>query len=401
MYGLVLEGGGTKGAYHIGAYQALQELDIKISAVSGTSVGALNGAMIAQGEIEKASKLWSEISPAKVFVIDEARLEEIRNQGINRADFPYYARRIREILAEGGLDVTPLKSLLEENINEDRVRSSEIKLGIVTVSLSDFKAMELFVEDIPQGQLVDYLIASAGFPGFKIDRMEGKRFIDGGFYDNLPIKLLQDKGYTDIIVVRTYAPGRHRRIKTEGMNIHYISPADDLGGILDFDSELAKRNLQLGYFDAMRVFQNLKGKKYYIQPDRGEVYVLQLLAALPEDKVLYIGEIFGFTGRPYRRMLFEHIVPRLAELLNIPRTADYEEIAVLLLEQVACGYQVERFRIYTFQEFLNEVKKHYVPHRGRVRNELPGLLKRTRMVPLLAREEIFNEVIYQLFEEPF
>ncbi len=401
MYGLVLEGGGARGAYHIGAYKALQELDIKISAVSGTSVGALNGAMIAQGEIEKAYNMWSEISPSKALVVDEARLAEIHNQRINPADLPYYARRIREILSEGGLDVSPLKSLLEENINEDRVRNSEIKLGIVTVSLTDFKALELFVEDIPQGHLVDYLMASAGFPGFKIERMEGKRFIDGGFHDNLPIKLLQDQGYTDIIVVRTYGPGRHRRIKTKGMNIHYISPVDDLGGIMDFDSELAKRNLQLGYFDAMRVFQNLKGKKYYIKPDRGEVHFLQVLADLPEDKVLYIGKILGFKGLPYRRMLFEQIVPRFIELLNIPRTADYEEIAILLLEQVAFGYQVERFKIYTFEEFLNEIEKQYVPHRGRVRKDLPGLLKRTRMVPLASKEEIFNEVVYQLFEGIF
>lgn len=401
MYGLVLEGGGARGAYHIGAYKALLELDIKISAVSGTSVGALNGAMIAQGEIEKAYNIWSEISPSKALAVDEARLAEFHNQIINPANLPYYARRISEIISEGGLDVSPLKGLLEENINENRVRNSKIKLGIVTVSLTDFKALELFVEDIPQGHLVDYLMASAGFPGFKIERIEGKRFIDGGFHDNLPIKLLQDKGYTDIIVVRTYGPGRHRRIQTEGMNIRYISPVDDLGGIMDFDSEVAKQNLQLGYFDAMRVFQNLKGKKYYIKPDRGEVHFLEVLSALPEDKALYVGKILGFSGLPYRRMLFEQIVPRLAELLNIPRTADYEEIAILLLEQLAFRYQVERFKIYTFEEFLNEIEKQYIPHRGRLRKDLPGLVKRTRMVPLAAKEEIFNEIVYQLFEGLF
>ncbi len=53
MYGLVLEGGGAKGAYHIGAYRALMEEGIEIQGIAGTSVGALNGAILAQGDYEK------------------------------------------------------------------------------------------------------------------------------------------------------------------------------------------------------------------------------------------------------------------------------------------------------------------------------------------------------------
>ncbi len=45
MYGLVLEGGGAKGAYHIGAYKAILEEGIEIGGVAGTSVGALNGGL--------------------------------------------------------------------------------------------------------------------------------------------------------------------------------------------------------------------------------------------------------------------------------------------------------------------------------------------------------------------
>ena len=51
MYGLVLEGGGARGSYQIGVYKALLEMNIPIKAVTGTSVGALNGALIAQGKI--------------------------------------------------------------------------------------------------------------------------------------------------------------------------------------------------------------------------------------------------------------------------------------------------------------------------------------------------------------
>ena len=48
-YGLVLDGGGARGAYQIGAWKALREAGVKIEAVAGTSVGALNGALICMG----------------------------------------------------------------------------------------------------------------------------------------------------------------------------------------------------------------------------------------------------------------------------------------------------------------------------------------------------------------
>ena len=55
-YGLVLEGGGAKGAYQIGAWRALKEAGVKIKGVAGTSVGALNGALICMDDYENAAK---------------------------------------------------------------------------------------------------------------------------------------------------------------------------------------------------------------------------------------------------------------------------------------------------------------------------------------------------------
>lgn len=399
MYGLVLEGGGARGAYHIGACKALQELGVEIGAITGTSIGALNGAMIVQGEVGKAYEMWANISPSQVVDVDEERLNELREMRFNTSHLPYYMKRFTEIVGEGGVDISPLRTLLNENIDEEKIRQSKIDLGIVTVSISDLKPLELFVKDIPEGHLVDYLVASAAFPGFKMERMDGKRFIDGGFHDNLPINMLLGKGYTEIIVVRTYGPGRHRRVDRKGLTIHTIAPGEDLGGIMDFDRARANKNLQMGYFDTLKVFQGLAGNRYYLIPDREEEYFLEILMHLPKEKVCYIGSLLGFKELPYRRMLFEQIIPRLTDMLNIERHADYREISLLLLEQVAHRYQVDRFKIYTIDEFIAAVKHHYIPHRGRVRLGLPALLKRTRIAPLAAREEIFNELVYQLFEE--
>jgi NTE family protein len=399
MYGLVLEGGGARGAYQIGACKALQELELQIGAVTGTSVGALNAAMITQGDIDKAYHMWENISPAKILAVDEERLLELRQQHLNTSNISYYLKRFRKILGEGGLDVTPLRTLLQENVNEAKVRQSAIDMGIVTVSISDFKPLELFVKDIPEGQLIDYLMASAGFPAFKPELMNGKRFIDGGFHDNLPVNMMISRGFTDIIVIRTFGPGRRRKIIKKGLHIRTISPVEDLGGILDFDRDLAKKNLQMGYFDALKLFQGLQGNKYYIDLHFDEGFFLQKLINLPEKKILYIGKLLGFKGGPYRRMLFEQIVPLLAELLKLDPKANYAEFSILFLEEIANRCQVDRFKIYTLAEFLAAIKARYIPSRSKVRPELPDLLKRSRLAPLLAREEIFDEVACQLFEE--
>ena len=70
-YGLALEGGGAKGAYQIGAWKALREAGIRFSAVSGTSVGALNGAMIVMDDLEKAENVWNNIHFSQVMDVDD------------------------------------------------------------------------------------------------------------------------------------------------------------------------------------------------------------------------------------------------------------------------------------------------------------------------------------------
>jgi patatin-like phospholipase/acyl hydrolase len=66
--GLVLEGGGAKGAWQFGALRALAERGVRFDAVSGTSVGALNGAIWSANRIDFGEKMWSEMSLSRVFL---------------------------------------------------------------------------------------------------------------------------------------------------------------------------------------------------------------------------------------------------------------------------------------------------------------------------------------------
>ncbi len=87
MRGLVLEGGGAKGSYQLGAYRALLEMDIEISGITGTSIGAINGAMIAQGDFEKAKDLWMAIDPEEIFKMSTEDLSDLMNLNLDRNNF--------------------------------------------------------------------------------------------------------------------------------------------------------------------------------------------------------------------------------------------------------------------------------------------------------------------------
>ena len=239
MYGLVLEGGGCRGSYQAGACKALHEMGIRFSCVAGTSVGALNGAMIAQDDIDRMYDLWLDMNPSKVF-----RLTDEENRGLTcpaSGQDLCKAEENTKIIADRGLDISPLEKMIRENVDEKKLRESPIGFGIVTYDLSGRVPVEIYKEDIPGGQLADYLIASATFPGFKLKNIDGRFYIDGGIYNTLPINLVKDKGCRDIIVIRTFGYGRIRRIDTSGLNITEIKAVESLGPILDFNTERVRK----------------------------------------------------------------------------------------------------------------------------------------------------------------
>ena len=155
-------------------------------------------------------------------------------------------------------------------MEEERVRSSSIQLGIVTVKIPGYTPCALFSENIPEGKLVDYLLASAAcFPAMKSYSIEGESYIDGGYYDNLPIELAQKQGATEIFAVDVDAIGIRRHYDKKKSKVHVLHPKEDLGFFMKFEPELAKRNIQYGYFDAMKYFNKLDGTRYTFE--KGEL----------------------------------------------------------------------------------------------------------------------------------
>jgi NTE family protein len=401
MYGLVLEGGGAKGAYHVGAYKALKELNIEIGGIAGTSIGAINGAMMVQGDYELLEKVWYSVNSYELFDIDEKTIMDLKNFNLHDVNFSYLLHQSKEILSNRGLDTSKIRDLFDSYIDEDKIRNSDIDFGIVTVNLTDKKPVELMKEDIPKGKLVDFLIASANLPAFRIEEVDGKKYLDGGFYNNLPIDILADRGYKDIIAVRTLAMGIVRKVKIKDLNVTYIQPVESLGsalGALSFNREKAEELINLGYYDTLKVFKKLKGYKYYCLPYEGN-FINRLVDFYNEykERLYYVGHLLGYEKVCEDRMFFEKILPRLESILDMRGKNDYQDIAIRFFEKIAEKYEVERFKIYKVEDFFEETIERFRRKPDAFIKKVPNFLKQNRILSLAVRDDLIIEIFAELF----
>ena len=254
---IVLSGGGSKGAYQIGVWKALRRLGISYDIVTGTSVGALNAALMVQKDYLKAVWLWYNMDFKLIFE-DAIEANYDTKEGKNKI-YKTYAQAI----LDGGMNVARLEHTVEKTLNVKKLYKSPIDFGIVTFRLKGLKPLELKKQDIPKEQLKDYLIASATcFPAFQKKKIGDSDYIDGGFYDNLPINLAIDMGATEVIAVDLEEIGRKRKVKNKEIPITYISPNNHIGSFLVFDKMMARRCMCFGYYDTMKVYGRLDGKQY-------------------------------------------------------------------------------------------------------------------------------------------
>ncbi len=302
-YGLVLAGGGAKGAYQMGAWKALREMNIRFEAIAGVSIGSINGALIAQGDYDKAMEMWQSVSIDKGVNITETLPDPD-----NLFSKKNWGALFKEVIKKGGIDASPMGSYIKAYIDETKIRENKIPLGIVTVQLNQkASGLELFIDDIPEGELVDYLLASSSIPLVTNIGPEGEKYLDGGVYDNTPVMTLRKRGYNKLIVIDiANIKGVAYNLNFANSQVVYIKPydTDDLGAAFDFDPELNKTRMQLGYLDTKKAFGELAGSIYHFLPavfrqivrkhGADEIYELELLAhklGVAKD-VIYSEETF-------------------------------------------------------------------------------------------------------------
>lgn len=262
MQALVLGGGGFRGSYEMGVWKALIDLGEEIDIVAGTSIGAINGALIAQGDYKLASKLWTEFDVGEMLGVDGYKEKGLREKII------ISIQTAMKELPEGGfgLDASDFRATLSKLIDEKRVRESKMIYGLVTVDLDHLVPVEKTINEIPDGKLIDYIMASSAIvPALKPYEIDGKRYIDGAYYDNIPLELAQKQGATKFIVVDLNSFGRIKKKSIKNIdnnNIRYIRCYWDLGFGLILDENIVERNITLGYYDTLKQFDAFEGNAY-------------------------------------------------------------------------------------------------------------------------------------------
>ena len=256
---LVLSGGGSRGAYECGAWQALREMNIRLDAVYGTSIGAINAALVAQGDLDVALRLWEDIRMDKIVSTEEGEEFTVEHMVSCKRDLiPFLLENAKNFL----MDITPLENLLRETLDEGRVRASGMELGVMITRVPQLTGFEARLRDIPQGQLYDYLLASAScFPIFPLKQIGGERYMDGGYVDNLPIDMAIADGADEIVAIDIHPQPVHPEYGAMPF-LTLVHPLHELCNFLDFNPQQLRRGRMMGYYDTLKAYGRFDGIRY-------------------------------------------------------------------------------------------------------------------------------------------
>lgn len=393
--GLVLEGGGAKGSYHLGVYKALMELGYRFDGVAGTSIGAINGALIAQGDWKKAYNMWYNASNHVAFGVDEEAIESILKLDFTPENTRYAASLLSDTLRHGGIKIDGMKDLIFSILDEKKLRRSKTELGIVTVKLPDFKTIELFKNEIKDGEMQSYLLASANFPLFKREVNDDGVFIDGGLKNNLPLNLLPKRGIKELIAVRTFGLGFRKVFNNNEVKITYIEPSKDLGSTLDFNRKQARANLQLGYYDTFRTLKGYIGREFCIKPLAEDMSYINELLKTSDERIIRAAKMMGYKSINPRRFMFEKLLPLVADHLELNLNYSYEEIILAFFEEVAITLSLSRDRIYRADQFISAVRElFFIEHKSiKKYKKLPGFLFESSLLSGFVKSDFFHFIM--------
>lgn len=337
MTGIALEGGGAKGSYQVGAIIALLNNGVKPDMVAGTSIGAVNAALIAQGDVDKMIKIWLS-STTDLFGIDSNLIIKLKDHKFGFADIVKTISDLIIILNNKGIDTTDILNTINEYIDEKKVRKSKIKFGLVTVRLKGLSPLELTIDDIPEGKLNEYILASCYLPIFTFKKIiDDNYYLDGGFYNNLPITLLENNGCNKIYSIRIKGIGfKQKKINAE-TEIIEIKPKKNLGSMLIFDQESNIRHMKMGYYDALKVVRNLDGY-YYCFYNKKETYYNRIVRKVDID-----------------------IINNLKKKFNVESN---KEVVIKSVEYLMKKNKIDYLMLYNIKKQIKYLKKHNLVTRG-------------------------------------
>lgn len=172
--GLALGGGGARGCAHIGVIQALEEADIKISYIAGTSIGSVIGGVYANGNLKEFTD----------FLVARKQIELVKY--IDMADF-----------GKGLIKGKKVEKLLNQYLESNDFKGSKIPFRAVATDLHSGKEVI-----ISKGKITDAIRASISIPGvFSATYLDQKYLVDGGVVNPLPVNVVKKMGADIVLAV--------------------------------------------------------------------------------------------------------------------------------------------------------------------------------------------------------
>lgn len=358
---LVLGGGGARGAYQIGVWQALKELGIAFSIVTGTSVGALNGALIVQNNFEEAKNMWEKIDTQKILAFPT---KETVSETLSGVISQIGAFTIAAIQSKG-VSTKPLASLISEMFSVEKFQQSAIDFYLVTTELSNMQEKNIHVNECKSSQWQQWLLASASFfPAMEATKIDDCYYIDGGYRNNVPVDLALEHGATECIIIDVKGPGLTKPIRVpENICCVNLQTPWSMGTVLLFDGTRSNQNIQLGYLETLKKFRKYSGYWYTFHENFTEIsqFSQQFLQFLNSQYEISLSNCSGKVNRIYHK------------LRNIYKDRVYvENIGLVLLELLAKNDAISATKIYTINELIILLKESW--REGLIDTEEIGLI---------------------------
>lgn len=280
--GLVLSGGGAKGAYEIGVYKALSIMgaDAYIDTISGTSVGALNAVLLDSCGADYSERIWNNLKITDMLSLDKHRLKKLPDYSAH--DFVgIKPDNLVDSIVIGGMNL--FKSFKKDNLINDTIKNglpftqekisnlidehidfSHIYRKIhIVCSDSDGEPKIFTINKYSPSVQKQIILASSALPivytGTSGIEINGERYFDGGVSGNeynTPVSFLYDNGYKSLIVVHLkYDADITNQYRMRDANIVNIIPSKDLGGFmsgtLNLNEKKIQSDIELGYNDTI------------------------------------------------------------------------------------------------------------------------------------------------------
>jgi len=388
---LVLAGGGTKGIYQAGVIEALKELqqdDWQI--ITGTSVGALNAAMLVQGDYDKMLEMYENLSADQIVnsyvPTPQTTFSEIFKERDSLMD------SVRGWIKEHGIDIRPFIEMVHEYYDEEKFFSSDIDFGCITATSKGHTGVYV-TKDMMREHGEDWLIASAAAsPVFPVKEIDGIEYVDGGYFDNFPIDFALRLGAEEIIAIDLHSEAIHPQY-IRRKHITYIHPHSDLYSFLEFDKEKLNRAKRIGYLDGMKAFHRYAGEKYafvpFAIPQWFDAWYRSVL--LLETKIKLANSINHLRSE-------QMITDTLKQQLHLPYLND-EDYFYGMLDEIMeiSGYDEEV--IYDYDKTRKEIQDIFASALDDNYPYLPGgnMMDMTEYARTLDRKGIVMKLFHALF----